>query len=178
MRISITGKNIEVSDYLQQICEKKVGKLDRYFPEETEAHITLAVERGRHIVEVTIPYDGGLIRAEEVTGDMYASVDSVLKKLERQIMKHRTKLERNLRVGAFKYGEPIFNENSDAETAQDEKCVVKVKHFDIKPMTVDEAMMQLELLGHSFYVFTNGNTGLMNVLYLRKDGNYGLIEPD
>lgn len=177
MRISISGKNIEVSDYLQQICQKKIGKLDKYFPPETEANITLAVERNRHIVEVTIPFEGGIVRAEEVTGDMYASVDNVLKKLERQIRKHRTRLQRGLKTGV-KYDEPIFTENADTGDEDDERRVVKVKHFDIKPMTVEEAMMQLELLGHSFYVFTNGNTGLMNVLYLRKDGNYGLIEPD
>ncbi len=179
MKISIIGKNIEVSDYLHDLITKKVGKLDKYFPEDTEAHVTLAVERNRHIVEVTIPYAGGIIRGEETSGDMYASVDNVLAKLEKQIVRHRTKLEKNLKAGAFKAPEPVFNETFDEEDLEEKPAqVVKIKHFDIKPMTVDEAMLQLELLGHSFYMFTNGDTGVINVLYKRKDGNYGLIEPE
>ena len=101
MRISITGKNMEVSDYLSELVSKKVAKLDKYFQENTEAVITMSVEKNRHIVEVTIPYPGGIIRGEEVSGDMYASIDNVLAKLERQIVRHRTKLEKNLRAGAF-----------------------------------------------------------------------------
>lgn len=179
MKISIIGKNIEVSDYLRDLITKKVNKLDKYFTEDTEAHVTLAVERNRHIVEVTIPLVGGIIRGEETSGDMYASVDNVLAKLEKQIVRHRTKLEKNLRAGAFKAPEPVFSENLSQEELEEEPArVVKIKHFDIKPMTVDEAMLQLELLGHSFYMFTNGETGLINVLYRRKDGNYGLIEPE
>ena len=95
MRISITGKNIEISEYLRELVEKKMAKLDRYFPEDTVAHVTMSVERNRHIVEVTIPFVNGIIRGEEVTGDMYASIDNVLDKLDRQIRKHRTKLEKN-----------------------------------------------------------------------------------
>ncbi len=175
MRIIITGKNIEVSEYLEDLVNKKVSKLDKYFPEDTEAHVTLAVERNRHIVEVTIPYVGGIIRGEVASGDMYASVDSVLAKLEHQIVKHRTKLEKNLRQGAFK-AEPVYAplEDFDDEPRQ----VVRVKRFSIKPMDVEEAILQMELLGHSFYVFENAENGTVNVLYLRKDGNYGLIEPE
>ena len=177
MRISITGKNIEVSDYLYDLIEKKVAKLDKYFSDDTAAHVTLAVERNRHIVEVTVPYPGGIIRGEETSGDMYASVDNVLEKLEKQIVKHRTKLEKNLRSGAFKGPEPIFHEREDTDDETPPR-IVRVKRFDIKPMTVDEAMLQLDLLGHSFYVFTNGDTGVINVIYRRKDGNFGLIEPE
>lgn len=174
MRIIITGKNIEVSEYLEDLVNKKVSKLDKYFPEGTEAHVTLAVERNRHIVEVTIPYVSGIIRGEVASGDMYASVDSVLAKLEHQIVKHRTKLEKNLRQGAFK-ADPVYAplEDFDDEPRQ----VVRVKRFAIKPMDVEEAILQMELLGHSFYVFENAEDGTVNVLYLRKDGNYGLIEP-
>ncbi|MDR0841099.1 MAG: ribosome-associated translation inhibitor RaiA [Christensenellaceae bacterium] len=176
MRISITGKNIEISDYLEDLVVKKVAKLDKYFPEDTEAHVTLAVERSRHIVEVTIPYSGGIIRGEVVSGDMYASVDSVLAKLERQIVKHRTKLEKNLRQGAFKGGEPVYAPIDD--DAEETREVVRVKRFAMKPMSVDEAILQLELLGHSFYVFENAENGSVNVLYQRNDGNYGLIAPE
>lgn len=176
MRILITGKNIEVSDYLRELVNKKVSKLERYFPNDTVAQVTMAVERSRHIVEVTIPYSGGIIRGEEVTGDMYASIDNVLDKLEKQIIKHRTRLEKNLRAGAFKPEEGFIADA--AEDADDEPAhLVRVKRFDMKPMTVEEAMLQLQLLGHAFYVFSNADTDDINVIYLRKDGNFGLIEP-
>ena len=179
MIITISGKNIEVSDYLEELINKKVNKLDKYFPEDTQAHVTLSVERNRHIVEVTIPYAGGIIRGEETSGDMYASVDNVLSKLEKQIVRHRTKLEKSLRAGAFRAPEPVYADAFTQDDLDEEAAkVVKVKRFDIKPMTVDEAMLQLEMLGHSFYMFTNGDTNQINVIYKRKDGNYGLIEPE
>ena len=179
MIITISGKNIEVSDYLEELINKKVSKLDKYFPEDTQAHVTPSVERNRHIVEVTIPYAGGLIRGEETSGDMYASVDNVLSKLEKQIVRHRTKLEKSLRAGAFRAPEPVYADAFTQDDLDEEAAkVVKVKRFDIKPMTVDEAMLQLEMLGHSFYMFTNGDTNQINVIYKRKDGNYGLIEPE
>ncbi len=177
MRISISGKNLEISDYLRDLVEKKVNKLERYFAQDTEVQVTLSVEKNRHIVEVTIPYDGGLIRAEEVTGDMYASIDNVLDKLEKQILRHRTRLEKSLRTDAFKYDEPLFGGNYE-DFEEETSRIVRVKRFNIKPMDEEEAMLQLEMLGHSFYVFINADTGKMNVLYKRKDGNYGLIEPE
>ena len=179
MIITISGKNIEVSDYLEELINKKVSKLDKYFPEDTQANVTLSVERNRHIVEVTIPYAGGIIRGEETSGDMYASVDNVLSKLEKQIVRHRTKLEKSLRAGAFRAPEPVYADAFTQDDLDEEAAkVVKIKRFDIKPMTVDEAMLQLEMLGHSFYMFTNGDTNQINVIYKRKDGNYGLIEPE
>lgn len=174
MRISINGKNIEVSDYLKDLVTKKVSKLDKYFPEDTEVFVTLSVERSRHIVEVTIPYSGGIIRGEEVSGDMYASIDTVLAKVEKQIVRHRTKLEKNLRAEAF----AAQNADYYGEEDEEDRRVVRVKRFSIKPMDVEEAILQLELLGHSFYVFENAEDGQVNVLYQRKDGNYGLIAPD
>ena len=177
MRISISGKNIEVSEYLKDLIDKKVGKLERYFPKDTEIQVTMAVERNRHIVEVTIPYENIIIRGEEVTGDMYASIDNVLDKLEKQILKHRTKLEKNLKAGAFKFDTPLYAEAyEDAE--EEGPRIVRVKRFSIKPMNEEEAMLQMALLGHSFYVFENADTGDINVLYARRDGNYGLIEPE
>lgn len=176
MRILISGKNIDVSDYLQELIEKKVGKLERYFPKDTEVQVTMSVEKNRHIVEVTIPYDSIIIRGEEVTGDMYASIDNVLDKLEKQIIKHRTKLEKNLKSGAFHYSEPLFGGSFEDE--DEEHKIVRVKRFAMKPMTEEEAMMQLNLLGHSFYMFLNADTNDLNVIYIRRDGNYGLIEPE
>ena len=178
MRIAIFGKNLEISDYLRDLVEKKASKLERYFPQETEAQVTLTVERSRHIAEVTIPYDGGVIRAEEATGDMYASVDNVLDKLEKKILRHRTKLEKSLRTGAFKYDEPVYGGVWEDAEEEEGPRIVRVKRFAIKPMSEEEAMLQIELLGHSFYVFENADTGSINVLYRRKDGNYGLIEPE
>ncbi len=178
MRISTMGKNLEISDYLRELVEKKVSKLERYFPGDTEAQVTLAVEKSRHIVEVTIPYEGVIIRGEEVTGDMYASIDNVLDKLEKQIIRHRTRLEKKLRTDAFKYDEPLFGGSYDEFGEEDGPRIVRVKRFNIKPMDEEEAMLQMEMLGHSFYVFINSDTNRMNVLYKRNDGNYGLIEPD
>ena len=165
MKISIFGKNIEVSDYLENIVHKKIRKLDKFFSDETEAMVTLSVEHNRHIAEVTIPYDGGVIRAEEVTGDMYASIDNV-------VHKFRKRIEKDHRSGIFSAEELDYEEEEE-----DGPRIVRVKHFDIKPMSEEEAMLQIELLGHSFYVFENAETGSINVLYKRNDGNYGLIEP-
>jgi len=177
MRISITGKNLEISDYLRDLVEKKVGKLERYFAQGTEAQVTLSVEKSRHIVEVTIPFEGGIIRGEEITGDMYASIDNVLDKLEKQIIRHRTKLEKTLRTGAFRHDEPLFGGSYD-DAEEEGSRIVRFKRFNIKPMSEEEAMLQIEMVGHSFYVFINSATNRMNVLYKRKDGNYGLIEPE
>ncbi len=177
MRISITGKNLEISDYLNDLVNKKVGKLERFFPQDTEVFVTLAVEKNRHIVEVTIPYDGGVIRGEEITGDMYASIDNVLDKLEKQIIRHRTRLEKCLRSGALREMESAIGEMED-ELEEEGPRIVRVKRFAIKPMNEEEAMLQIEMIGHSFYVFLNSDTNQMNVIYKRKDGNYGLIEPE
>jgi len=175
MRITITGKGLDVSDYLKEVAEKKVKKLSRYFAANTEAHVTMSIEKSRHIVEVTIPFDGVVLRGEVATGDMYASIDGVLKKLEKQILKHRTKLEKRLHTDAFKNDTPIYEENSAEEEALK---IVRTKRYPAKPMDVSEAMLQMELLGHEFFVFTNSGTNEVNVLYRRKDGNVGLLEPE
>ena len=175
MKISIFGKNIEVSEYLENIVHKKIRKLDKFFSDETEAVVTLSVEHNRHIAEVTIPYDGGVIRAEEVTGDMYASIDNVINKIEKQVHKYRKKIEKDYRSGIF--NAEVLDYDQDEEKEEEGPHIVRVKHFDIKPMSEEEAMLQIELLGHSFYVFENADTGSINVLYRRNDGNYGLIEP-
>ncbi len=172
MIVTITGRNMEVTDYLKELTLKKLEKLDKYFPQDTEVQVMMSVEKSRHSIEITIPYRGGVIRGEETTTDMYASIDNVIAKLDRQILKHKTKLSKTLR----------YEEAPEKDEYEDEyehgPEIVKVKRFSMKPMSVDEAMLQMDLLGHSFFVFTNGETGDINVLYSRKDGNYGLIEPD
>ncbi|HHY81493.1 MAG TPA: ribosome-associated translation inhibitor RaiA [Clostridiales bacterium] len=178
MNIKISGKNVEITDALRRQVNKKVGKLERYFVPGTEAQVTLSVEKNRHIVEVTIPFNGILIRAEESTDDMYASIDKVLDKLEHQIHKYRTKLERSFKSGAFKDERLLFSDEVYQDDSQEELKIVKTKRFAIKPMAVEEALMQMDLLGHSFFVFTNADTDEVNVVYKRRDGKYGLIEPE
>ena len=173
MRISISGKNLEVSESLRETAEKKLSKLSRYFPEDTEAQVTLSIERNRHIVEVTIPYEGRILRAEEFSGDMYASLDNVGDKLEKQAERYRTRAAKAHRAGKIAAAaEPIVYEEEEKAPR-----IVRNKKFEIRPMSEEEAMLQMEMLDHSFFVFENAATGEINVLYARKDGNYGLIEP-
>ena len=173
MRITVTGKGIEVSDYLENVANKQASKMSKYFPDDTQMQINMSIQHSRHIVEVTIPYRGGVIRAVEATGDMYASLNNALKKIERQVIKHREKLSKELKTGFTE--EPVYE--SDDEQDISSGTIVKTKHFNMKPMTIDEAIMQFELLDHPFYVFRDIDTNEINVLYIRHDGNYGLIVP-
>ncbi|MBR4435299.1 MAG: ribosome-associated translation inhibitor RaiA [Clostridia bacterium] len=173
MNVTITGKNMEITDYLKELALKKLEKLEKYFPQDTDVSVIMSVEKSRHSIEVTIPYRGGVIRGEETTSDMYASIDNVIAKLDRQILKHKTRLSKTLRYDEA----PEMGEYQD-EYENNGPEIVKVKRFSMKPMSIEEAMLQMDLLGHSFFVFTNGETGQINVIYTRKDGNYGLIEPD
>ena len=173
MRISISGKNLEVSDYMRETAEKKLNKLSKFFPQDADAQVSLAVEKNRHIVEVTVPYEGRIIRAEETSGDMYASLDNVVSKLEKQVQRYRTRQDRRRKSGEViaDYA-PVAPEEPETFTPR----IVRTKKFAIRPMSEEEAMLQMEMLGHSFFVFENAETGDVNVLYVRKDGNYGLIE--
>ncbi|MCG0238708.1 MAG: ribosome-associated translation inhibitor RaiA [Firmicutes bacterium] len=172
MQVAVYGKNIEVTAALREYAQKKLNKLDRYLQEPADAQVTFSIERGRHIVEVTIPVrDGYLLRGEEATDDMYASIDLVVEKLEKQIHKYRSRFRR--KGGPSQPGTPP----AGPEEAEGDR-IVRVKRFALKPQTVEEAVMQMNLLGHDFYVFTNAETGQVNVVYRRKDGNYGLIEPE
>ncbi|HBU11842.1 MAG TPA: ribosome-associated translation inhibitor RaiA [Clostridiales bacterium] len=176
MKVNISGKNMEVSDYLRDVVEKKAQKLERYFKPGTEMNVTLSIEKSRHIAEVTVLFDGIVLRGEEATGDMYSSIDVVLKKLERQIRKHRTRLERRLRDDAFESG-TVYDYYEGEHPEEDGPQIVRNKKFVAQPMDIDDAVMQMELLGHSFFVFRNSHNNEVNVLYKRSDGDYGLIEP-
>ena len=177
MRLSVTGKGMGVSSYLEGVAEKRARKLERYFKDDTEVHVMLSIEKGRHIAEVTVPFDGVLLRTEEVSGDMYNSIDAALKKLERQIRRHRTKLEKRLRDTAYDSDvAPIYDDVDDLE--EEEYKLVRRKKFPVKPMMVEEAELQMDMLRHDFFVFVNGESGDVNVLYKRNDGNLGLIEPE
>ncbi len=170
MTIKITGRRIEVTEGLKSYIEKKISKLERYFGESATANVTISVEKDRHIIEVTIFHDGMIFRAEVSNDDMYAAVDKVEDVLERQIRRQRTRLEKRLRKDAFADVKPTeFPEETEFK-------VVKTKVYSAKPMSVDEAILQMNLLGHAFYIFSNAETEDKNVVYKRKDGNYGLIE--
>lgn len=174
MRIKVSGKNIEVTNALRERVEKKLSKFEKYFNPDTEANATLTVEKNRHIIEVTIPFNGVILRGEEATEDMYASIDKVVEKLEKQIAKYKTKLEKKIKDGSVRF-ENLSYEQEEDET---EPKIVKTKRFAMKPMPVEEAVLQMELLGHNFFMFYNADTEEVNVVYKRKDGNYGLIEPE
>jgi putative sigma-54 modulation protein len=177
MQISVMGKNLEVTDALRQYAEKKVGKIGKFFEQgPMDAQVTLGVERGKHIVDVTISVDGLLLRGEEKTGDMYASIDGAIDKIERQIQKHKTRINRKLREGNRVVMTSVPAPAQEPEV--EEHKIVKTKRFAVKPMSVEEAALQMELLGHDFYVFSNADTDEVNVVYRRKDGNFGLIEPE
>lgn len=174
MKVTVRGKNINITNALREHVERKVGKIEKYFDnlDSVEAQVTLNVEKGRHIVEVTVPLNGMILRGEEETGDMYASVDLVMEKLEKQIDKYKAKINRKRQLGL---GVPIEEKYRNEDNGP---RIVRTKRFAIKPMPVEEAVMQMELLGHDFFVFSNSETEDVNVVYKRKDGNYGLIEPE
>ena len=174
MNIIIRGKHIEVTDALKDYVNKRVGKLEKFSDEFMDVQVTLLVERGRHRVEITAPINGIILRGEEETDDMYSSIDLVIEKLERQIEKYRTKIAIRLRTNPFK---DLEFAHASLTLEEDEK-VVRNKKFSAKPMSVDEAIMQMNLIGHSFFVFTDAETNQMNVVYRRNTGDYGLLQPE
>lgn len=174
MKFTIIGKNITVTEGLKAAVEDKIGKLEKYFSAETEVHVTLCVEKDRQKIEVTIPVKGNIIRSEQVSNDMYVSIDLVEEIIERQLKKYKTKItDRAQGSNSFKQ-EFLENDYMDEEEIK----IVRNKKFDIKPMYPEDACVQMELLGHSFFVFVNAETDQVNVVYKRKGGTYGLIEAD
>ncbi len=174
MKFIISGKNINVTDGIKAAIEDKIGKLERYFTPETEVHVTLGVEKERQIIEVTIPMKGNIVRAEQVSNDMYVSIDLVEEVIERQLKKYKNKIVSQKHTHSFlkqDYMEQDYLEN-------DEIVITRSKHFEVKPMYPEDACVQMELLGHSFYVFNNAESGAINVVYKRKGNTYGLIEPE
>lgn len=174
MRYKITGRNINVTSGLKAAVEEKIGKLERYFNQDTEAIITLSVEKERQKIEVTIPVKGTIIRAEQESNDMYVSIDLVEEIIERQLKKYKNKIV-DKKQAAIAFSDYFMNEEYESD---DEVKIVKVKRFAMKPMDPEEACVQMELLGHAFYVFLNSETDQVNVVYKRKGNTYGLIEPE
>ncbi len=174
MRYTITGKNMNVTPGLRDDVIKKIGKLERYFNDDTEAVITLSVEKERQKIEVTIPVKGTIIRAEQVSDDMYVSIDLVEEIIERQLKRYKTKIV-DKKQSAVAFSDLFINEEEDAD---EEIQIKKVKKFAIKPMDPEEACVQMELLGHNFFVFLNAETDEVNVVYKRRGNSYVLIEPE
>ena len=173
MRFIISGKNLEVTDSMRKAVTEKLGKLERYFTPETTVIVTMSVEKERQKIEVTIPLKGNVIRSEQVSNDMYVSIDLVEEVIERQIRKYKQKLVDRHQGGSFKQ-EFLENETEPS----DEIRIVRTKQFDVKPMYPEDACVQMELLGHSFFVFLNAENEQVNVVYKRKGGTYGRIEPE
>ena len=174
MKFIIVGKNIDVTPGLKKNVEEKIGKLEKYFSPDTEVHVTLSVEKERHKIEVTIPVKGSIIRSEQVSNDMYISIDLVEEIIERQLKKYKNKIiDKEQAAESFKreYIERDYQDDDDIK-------IVRTKQFDMKPMYPEDACVQMELLGHNFYVFHNAETGMVNVVYKRKANTYGLIEPE
>lgn len=173
MRINITVRNMmTISPSVASYVNKKVGKLDRYFGDDIEAQVRLSIERSRYTCEITIPLPGEILRAEETTGDMYVSIDSVLSKLEGQIRKHRTRLAKRMKRDA----DPI--EVFAVESEESVPQVVRTKRFKVEAMDVDDAISQMEMLGHSFFLYRDRETDQICLVYTRADGNYGVLIPD
>ena len=174
MKYVIVGKNMEVTESLKDAVTQKLDKLDKFFSPDTEIHVTLQVNRDRHKIEVTIPVRDNIIRSEQVSNDMYVSIDLVEEVIERQLKKYKSKLiKRHQEAAAFKreYVERSYYDEEDIK-------IVRKKQFDLKPMYPEDACVQMELLGHSFYVFINAETEQIAVVYKRKGNTYGMIEPE
>ena len=174
MKFIIVGRNIDVTPGLKAAVEDKIGKLDKYFNPDTEVHVTLSVEKDRQKIEVTIPVKGSIIRSEQVSNDMYVSIDLVEEIIERQLRKYKNKIaDKQQEAGNFQkeYLEHDYLEDEDIQ-------IIRTKKFGMKPMYPEDACVQMELLGHTFFVFRNAETDEVNVVYKRKNNTYGLIEPE
>lgn len=176
MRITITGRNIELTPGIKEAVEDKLSKLEKYFKPETDVNVTLSVEKERQKIEVTIPTKGHTIRAEEVSNDMYVSIDLVEETLERQLIKYRTKIISKKMNAAASFKAEYLEEQIEED--DEEVKIVRSKRYDLKPMYPEDACIQMELLGHDFFVFVNAETDDVNVVYKRKGNTYGIIEPE
>lgn len=174
MKFVIVGRNIDVTPGLRSAIEEKIGKLDKYFNPDTEVHVTLSVEKDRQKIEVTIPVKGSIIRSEQVSNDMYVSIDLVEEIIERQMKRYKAKIV-DKHHGTETFSQMYLDNDY---TDEEEVKIVRMKKFGIKPMYPEDACIQMELLGHNFFVFCNAETDQVNVVYKRKGDTYGLIEPE
>ena len=181
MRLQVKGRNLEISEQIRTYAEEKLGKLDRLVSDPTRVELELAVEKNpsiadNHVAEATVWTKGPVLRARETSADMKASIDQLVAKLERQVKRYREKR----RVAPRRHAPPdrrVFADDLPVEAPEDDTAIVKTKQFSVSPMSAEEAVLQLELVGHDFFVFRNAETEIINVVYRRRDGDYGLIEP-
>lgn len=173
MKFIISGKNLTVTEGLRAAVTEKIGKLEKYFTEDTEIHVTLSTQKERQKIEVTIPMKGNIVRAEQESNDMYVSIDLVEEIIERQLRKYKTKIIEKQQA-AVNLNRSFIEEDYDDEEIK----IIRTKRFAVKPMDAEEACVQMELLGHNFFVFRNAETDEVNVVYKRKENTYGLIEPE
>ena len=174
MNLVISGKNLDITEGLRSAIEEKIGKLERDFTDTTEVHVTLSTEKNRQKIEITIPMKGSIIRAEEVSSDMYVSIDLVEEVIERQLRKYKNKL-----IDKEQNAAHLSQSFIEADDFEDEDIqIIRSKKFAMKPMDPEEACVQMELIGHNFFVFRNSETDEVNVVYKRKGNTYGLIEPE
>jgi len=169
MNIKFTGRKIDVTQGLKDYSEKKLQRIEKFFPESAYATVTFSVQKDNHIAEITVYHESMIFRAEISNDDMYAAIDKAIDVLERQIRKQKTRLEKRLKTDAFVADAIEIEEESEFK-------IVKSKKYENKPMSAEEAILQMNLLGHAFYIFNNAETNDKCVVYKRKDGNYGLIE--
>ena len=173
MKFTFTDKKVNIPNRVHTYAEKKIGKLDRYFQTEPEASIVFSVEKGRNNLEVTIRSGATVIRVAESTSDMFVSIDAAVASIERQLRKYKNKIvQREQGGGSFR------QEFIDKEAEDEEVRIIRTKQYDLKPMYPEDACVQMEMLGHSFYVFVNAETDQVNVVYKRKGNTYGLLEPE
>ncbi|MDD6799847.1 MAG: ribosome-associated translation inhibitor RaiA [Firmicutes bacterium] len=172
MKITITGRQMTVPEDFRELCEKKLSKFDKFFKDDAVAYVTLSRKRSKENLELTISSSGILYRCEEENATFNSALDEAVEAIERQIRKNKTRLEKKLREGAF-----VKEAMNSAAIEEEPEFQIRVKTFDLKPMTAEEAILQMNLLGHEFFVFVNTDTGETNVVYKRKDQNYGMIVP-
>ncbi len=175
MKYVIVGKNMEVTPALESAVRDKLGKLEKFFAEDTTVYVTMRVNRERHKIEVTIPVKGTVIRCEEVSNDMYVSIDMAEAVIERQLKKYKSKLVRKNKTAGAAFKREYLEE---PEVSDEAIRIVRNKQFDLKPMYPEDACVQMELIGHDFYIFNNAETEQVSVVYKRRDGAYGLIGPE
>lgn len=189
VRVSVTGKNIDVTQALKDYSEKRVAKLGKYFQQrgDIEVSVVLSVENDEQVAEITYYLGGFILRGESRTKDLYASIDEASDRIERQVRKYKTRIQRKVHISP-RFGDGLDTASQEAapeaagsagaaEGTDAAERIVRTKRFPVKPMDVDEAILQMELLGHDFFVFANAGTESINVVYKRKDGHYGLLEP-
>ena len=178
MKITITGRKVTLRDNFKELAKKKLSRFDRIFDEDADANVVVTLEKNRQTVEITIKQRGMIYRAESTAMEMNDALDEVMGALGRQIRKNKTKLAKKVHSGAIDQYLADFPAVEEEAGAEPEYQVVRTKHFFVKPLSVDEAILQMNMLGHQFFMFRNESSGEINVVYRRKDGTYGLLEPD